>query len=157
MLASRCWVRQEWRCYPIIQNGYLRPRKKILCTRSLSHWWGTSLVIQWLRIRLARQGTWVWSLLRELRSRMPQGNQACVLHLRSSWERQLKQKKTLVEPIWERQLASFCCFIRRFIYLLVFQPRAVSWDVPCPAFLLNCPGDLDPSFPLERSFRALQH
>ena len=32
---------------------------------------GTSLVVQWLGSHLAMQGTWVPSLLRELRSRMP--------------------------------------------------------------------------------------
>ena len=35
---------------------------------------GTFLVIQWLRICLAKQGTWVWSLLEELRSHMPRNN-----------------------------------------------------------------------------------
>ena len=35
---------------------------------------GTALVIQWLRIRLAIQGTWVWSLVRELRSHRPWRN-----------------------------------------------------------------------------------
>ena len=30
----------------------------------------TSLVVQWLRIYLPMQGTWVWSLVRELRSRL---------------------------------------------------------------------------------------
>ena len=34
----------------------------------------TSLVVQWLRIRLAMQGTLVQSLVRELRSHTPQGN-----------------------------------------------------------------------------------
>ena len=33
---------------------------------------GTSLVVQWLRIRLVMQGTPVWSLVRELRSLVPQ-------------------------------------------------------------------------------------
>ena len=33
---------------------------------------GTSLVVQWLRICLAMQGTWIWSLVGELRSHMPQ-------------------------------------------------------------------------------------
>ena len=46
-----------------------------------------------------------------------------------------KKKKTLAEPSWKRQLASFCCFIRRFIYLLIFQPRAVSWRGTCTAIL----------------------
>ena len=31
---------------------------------------GTSLVVQWLRLRLPRQGVWVWSLVGELRSHM---------------------------------------------------------------------------------------
>ena len=35
---------------------------------------GTSLVIQWLRIHLATQGTPVPSLVGELRSHMPRGN-----------------------------------------------------------------------------------
>ena len=35
---------------------------------------GTSLVVQWLRIHLPMQGTWVRSLIGELRSHMPQGN-----------------------------------------------------------------------------------
>ena len=34
----------------------------------------TSSVAQWLRICLPVQGTWVWSLVRELRSHMPQGS-----------------------------------------------------------------------------------
>lgn len=32
----------------------------------------TSFVVQWLRICLLMQGTWVWSLVRELRSHIPQ-------------------------------------------------------------------------------------
>jgi len=35
-----------------------------------------SLVVQWLRIHLAMQGTWVRSLIRELRSHRPQNNEA---------------------------------------------------------------------------------
>ena len=37
---------------------------------------GTTLVIQWLRICLPMQGTRVWSLVWELRSHLPRGNQA---------------------------------------------------------------------------------
>ena len=36
--------------------------------------WGTSLIVQWLRICLTIYGTWVWSLVKELRSHMPQSN-----------------------------------------------------------------------------------
>ena len=35
---------------------------------------GTSLVVQWLRIRLPMQRTWLWPLVKELRSHMPQVN-----------------------------------------------------------------------------------
>ena len=35
---------------------------------------GTSLVVQWLRIPITMQGTWVRSLVRELRSHMLWGN-----------------------------------------------------------------------------------
>ena len=34
---------------------------------------GTSLVVQWLGICLPMQGTWVRSLVKELRPHMPQG------------------------------------------------------------------------------------
>ena len=36
--------------------------------------WGTSLVVQWLRISLPVQGTRVRSLVGELRSHLPRGN-----------------------------------------------------------------------------------
>ena len=35
---------------------------------------GTSLVVQWLRVHLPTQGRGLWSLVRELRSRVPRGN-----------------------------------------------------------------------------------
>ena len=44
---------------------------------------GTPPVIQWLRIYLARQRTWVGSLIGELTSHMTQGNEACVTRLPS--------------------------------------------------------------------------
>ena len=40
---------------------------------------GTSLVVQWLRIHLPTQGTWVQSLVEELRSHMPRGGKAHML------------------------------------------------------------------------------
>ena len=42
--------------------------------------WGTSLVVQRLRICLAMQGMWVWSLVRKLRSHMLRGKYACTVH-----------------------------------------------------------------------------
>ena len=44
---------------------------------------GLFLVVQWLRICLAMQRTWVQSFVRELRSRMPWNNQTYVLQLKS--------------------------------------------------------------------------
>ena len=50
----------------------------------------TSMVVQWLRIYLPTQGTWVWSCIKKLRSHMLQGNSwahkcwACMLQSRSS-------------------------------------------------------------------------
>ena len=40
-------------------------------------------MVQWLRICLAMQGMWVWSLVRELRYHMSRSNQACTLPLLS--------------------------------------------------------------------------
>ena len=43
---------------------------------------GASLVAQWLRIYLPMQGTWIQSLVRELRYHMPWGNKAHMLQLK---------------------------------------------------------------------------
>ena len=45
----------------------------LLCRNYFSD--GTSLVVQWLRIHLPMQRTWIQYLVRELRSHMMQGNQ----------------------------------------------------------------------------------
>ena len=42
--------------------------------------WGTSLVVQWLRICLPKQGTQVQSLVRELRSHMPRNTTMPTFH-----------------------------------------------------------------------------
>ena len=57
---------------------------------------GASLVVQWLRIYLPVPGTWVQSLVRELRSYIPQGSQARVPELLSplSLEPVLCNKRT---------------------------------------------------------------
>ena len=56
------------------------PQKRSKILRATTNTWhsqinkrGTSLVIQWLRIFLAIQGTQVWSLVRELRPHILQG------------------------------------------------------------------------------------
>ena len=48
--------------------------KTMFCTLFKTE--GTSLVVQWLRIHLAMQGTWVRPLVRELRCHMPWNNLA---------------------------------------------------------------------------------
>ena len=45
---------------------------------------GSSLVVQWLRICLPTQGTWVQPLIGELRSHMLRGSCVCVLQLLST-------------------------------------------------------------------------
>ena len=41
----------------------------------LKKWAGTSLVVQWLKLCLPKQSAWVPSLIGELRSHMPPGQQ----------------------------------------------------------------------------------
>ena len=53
----------------------------------------TSLVTQWLRICLSVQVKWVQSLVLELRSHVPCGNQAHVLQRRTSKDKTNKQTK----------------------------------------------------------------
>ena len=43
--------------------------RKVTCRKM----YRTSLVVWWLRLRLLKQGMWVWSLVRKLRSHMPLG------------------------------------------------------------------------------------
>ena len=63
-LAPDQWVRFF---FPRCCRGYER-RSKLR-----NGWLGSSLVVQWLRIHLPKQGMWVQSLVWELRSHMPQG------------------------------------------------------------------------------------
>ena len=46
---------------------------------------GTSQVVQWLRIRLPMKGTWVLSLVGQLRSHVPWGNSAYEPQLQTLW------------------------------------------------------------------------
>ena len=81
-------ARSTWRC---CTKGVLPPAEDMLrnldTAHPLSRWspdlvtglrttdiWGTSLVVQWLRIHLPKDRMWVRSLAGELRSRMAQGN-----------------------------------------------------------------------------------
>ena len=54
-----------------------KPEKKVGHLHKEILPWGTSLVVQWLRIHFPMQGTQVRSLVRELRSYMPWGSKAC--------------------------------------------------------------------------------
>ena len=53
---------------------------------------GVSLVVQWLRIHLPMQKTLVWSLLGELRSHVPRGNQAQVLQTTDLYTQESKDQ-----------------------------------------------------------------
>ena len=60
---------------------------------------GTSLVVQWLRIHLPMQGTWVQSLVEELRSHMPRGGKAHMLQWRAHrTQPRPRQNEELVQP-----------------------------------------------------------
>ena len=87
LIAIQGWKWQRnhsCHCYTEWYLGCLRKTKwggrkrgsQFSCSRQNQRWttysiYGTSLVVQWLRLCLARQRMWVWSLVRELRSHMP--------------------------------------------------------------------------------------
>ena len=66
---------------------------------------GTFLVVQWLRIHLVMQGTWVWSLVGELRSHM-------------SWD--LAHSGAHMEPEWMIRMLQQRC------YMLQLRPDAAK-------------------------------
>ena len=55
----RCVTWQSYRLKKLIGARYLRK-----CPAFIKNW-GTSLVVQWLRICLPMKGTWVWALVQE--------------------------------------------------------------------------------------------
>ena len=60
---------------------------------------GTSLVVQWLRIHLPMQGTWVQSLVKKLRSHMPWGGKVRMLQRRAHRTQPRPRKnEDLVQP-----------------------------------------------------------
>ena len=71
-----------------------------------THTSGTSLVVQWLRICLAMQGTWVQSPVRKLRSHVQQSNKASMPQLlKPTWRNQrvqASQQKILHDPMKTR-------------------------------------------------------
>ena len=117
---------------------------------------GLFLVVQWLRICLAMQRTWVQSFVRELRSHMPWNNQTCVL--------QLKGPRTTTEsPSVAQSSPTLCdpmgCSTPGFPvlhYLLEFAQTHVHWvgDAIQPSHptFSSCPQ----SFPASRSFPVSQ-
>ena len=52
--------------------AYITP--KVQSARVKNNQWGTSPVVQWLRIHRLMQGMWVQFLVGELRSHVPRGN-----------------------------------------------------------------------------------
>ena len=76
---------------------------------------GTSLVVQWLRIRLLMQRTWIWSLIRELRSHVLQDNWSHMLQLlspcattREKPEHQSQRGPCAAAKIWCGQISKKC-------------------------------------------------
>ena len=65
---------------PALKSGFIRPscHTQFSCHLPVLEL-GISLVVQWLRILHAMQGTQVQSLVGELRSHLPRNNSACVL------------------------------------------------------------------------------
>ena len=61
-------------------------------------------MVQWLRALLAMQGTWVWSLVRELRSHMLQGNWALELQLQSPVLWSLRVTTRVCEWQWRSRM-----------------------------------------------------
>ena len=53
-----------------LERGFLKKKKKKKKKKKI----GERRGVQWLRIHLPIQGTWVQTLVRELRSHMPWGN-----------------------------------------------------------------------------------
>ena len=69
---------------------------------------GTSLVVQWLRIHLPMQGTWVQSLVKRLRSHMPWGGKARMLQRRAHRTQPRPRKnEDLVQPKVNRSTDKF--------------------------------------------------
>ena len=84
-----------------LTNGYTRSGLKQLGPNTLTVP-GTSLVVQWLRIHLPMQGTWILPLVRELRSHMPSGNQAHVPQLEKAERRNEEHVCCEKDPAWPK-------------------------------------------------------
>ena len=86
---------------------------------------GTSLVVEWLRICLAMQGTWVWSLAQELRSNIPQSNEVHTPHLRPDSAKSLKTTTiTKTQQGWLK----VCLEIQHWIPVLTHASGNVSFS-----------------------------
>ena len=79
----------------------------------------TSLMIQWLRIHLAMQGRWVWSLVRELRSHIPQSNRACAPRLLSP-HTTTKESMSCKERSCMTQQRSQCSWRNKWCFVKCF-------------------------------------
>ena len=112
-------------CCPLLLLSPILPSIKLLYTSSrnmplladvsLNICVGTSLVVQWLTICLVMQGTWVRSLVKKLRSHMPQNSQAL-----SQWHRNY----------WAHMLQSLCA--------TTWEPECHVWDPIQPNKLNIC-------------------
>ena len=102
---------------------------------------GASLVAQWLRIYLPMQGTWIQSLVRELRYHMPRGNKAHTLQIKkpvhSNEDPAPSQKKgELRQLLGSSQLFfSLCSWFHSFLCNLTFFLLQSSKESAHPQFL----------------------
>ena len=72
---KHCLLRRLFHAHQM-EQGFLAPLSKTnsyICQKQIYKCMnlGNSLVVQWLGLSLQHQRVWVWSLVRELRSRMP--------------------------------------------------------------------------------------
>ena len=70
---TKTWISPQWQVF-IWHLNCIRYFKKELIWSLWEDVHGISLVVQWLRIHLAMQGTLVWSLVGEVRFHMPRSD-----------------------------------------------------------------------------------
>ena len=90
------------------QRLHTEPKARNEYIDSIKIFWETSLVVQWLRIQLPRQWTWVPSLVKKLRSHMPWGNETHPPQLLSPPESQLERSPCVATK----------------------DPGCLTWDLP---------------------------
>ena len=96
-------------------------------------WVGTRLVVQWLRLRASKKGTWVWSLVRELRFYMPRSavktNKPQLIKKKKKRERQ--RSISDIEYLWQFSVITLswrtCMSFAKFTFRWWGWPSAPKW------------------------------